>query len=91
MRRCSIGGIAIVNGSDAVVISVLQVAVGALLDRLVGQGRWVHRLVVSHVFHAVLMETMVKEFSRMLDQVSMAESRIGLVSNMTGKLPRDGY
>ncbi|HTQ19971.1 type I polyketide synthase, partial [Mycobacterium sp.] len=83
--------LAAVNGPDAVVISGAEGAVTALADRLAQQGRRVHRLAVSHAFHSVLMEPMLEEFTRLLDGVSAAPPRIGLVSNLTGELAGPGY
>lgn len=84
-------GIAAVNAPDAVVISGPEAAVGAVVDRLVDQGRRVHRLAVSHAFHSVLMEPMVAEFGAVVAQVSVREPRIGLVSNVSGRLAGAGY
>jgi acyl transferase domain-containing protein len=84
-------GVGAVNGPNAVVISGEQVAVGAVADRLAQRGRRVHRLPVSHAFHSVLMEPMIAEFGRVLAGVSAVEPRIGLVSNVTGRLAGPGY
>uniref|UniRef100_UPI003F9819D5 type I polyketide synthase n=1 Tax=Mycobacterium sp. TaxID=1785 RepID=UPI003F9819D5 len=83
--------IAAVNGPNAVVISGADARVTALADRLAQQGRRVHRLAVSHAFHSVLMDPMLAEFSQLLGGVSAAPPRIGLVSNLTGKLAEPGY
>jgi acyl transferase domain-containing protein len=83
--------IAVVNGPKSVVISGEQVAVGAVAERLAQRGRRVHRLAVSHAFHSVLMEPMIAEFGRVLAGVSAVEPRIGLVSNVTGRLAGPGY
>jgi acyl transferase domain-containing protein len=48
-------------------------------------------LAVSHAFHSVLMDPMLEEFARLVAGVSVAESRIGLVSNVTGRLAGPGY
>lgn len=48
--------IAAVNAPESVVISGEQAAVGVVVDRLVGLGRRVRRLAVSHAFHSVLMD-----------------------------------
>ncbi|MGO8963784.1 MAG: SDR family NAD(P)-dependent oxidoreductase [Mycobacterium sp.] len=83
--------IAAVNGPNSVVISGEQAAVGVITDRLVGQGRRVHRLAVSHAFHSPLMEPMIEQFGRVVAEVPAAEPRIGLVSNLTGQLAGAGY
>jgi acyl transferase domain-containing protein len=56
-----------------------------------GKGRRVHRLAVSHAFHSVLMEPMLQQFSQLLAEISAAQPRIGLVSNLTGQLAGQGY
>src|SRR5262249_23333645 len=84
-------GVAAVNGLNAVVISGEQVAGGAVADRLAQRGRRAHRLAVSHAFHSVLMEPMIAEFGRVLAGLSAVEPRIGLVSNVTGRLAGPGY
>lgn len=84
-------GIAAVNGPSSVVLSGEAAAVGAVADRLAGMGRRVHRLPVSHAFHSSLMEPMIEKFGRVVAEVSVAEPRIGLVSNVTGQLAGPGY
>jgi acyl transferase domain-containing protein len=83
--------IAAVNGANSVVISGEEAAVAAVAGRLAGLGRRVHRLAVSHAFHSALMEPMVQQFAQVLAEVSVAEPRIGLVSNVTGELAGPGY
>jgi acyl transferase domain-containing protein len=83
--------IAAVNSPNSVVISGAETAVGAVADRLAGLGRRAHRLAVSHAFHSALMEPMVQQFAQVLAAVSVAEPRIGLVSNVTGQLAGPGY
>ncbi len=83
--------IAAVNGPNSVVISGAEAAVNAVADRWAGLGRRVHRLAVSHAFHSALMEPMAQRFAQVLAEVSVAEPRIGLVSNMTGQLAGPGY
>ena len=56
-------GIAAVNGPASVVVSGEQVRWRGAADRLVVQGRRVHRLAVSHAFHSALMEPMLDEFA----------------------------
>ena len=83
--------LAAVNGPEAVVVSGSEAAVGVVVDRLVGAGRRVHRLAVSHAFHSVLMEPMLGEFERVLAGVSVGAPRVGLVSNVSGGLAGAGY
>jgi acyl transferase domain-containing protein len=83
--------IAAVNARNSVVISGAEVPVSALADRLAQQGARVHRLAVSHAFHSVLVEPMIDEFGRLVADVEAGEPRIGLVSNLTGRLAGAGY
>ncbi|OBF44773.1 polyketide synthase [Mycobacterium sp. 852002-50816_SCH5313054-b] len=83
--------IAAVNGPEAVVVSGERGAVDAVVDRLAKLGRRVHRLAVSHAFHSPLMDPMIDDFAAVLDGISVAEPRIGLVSNLTGELAGPGY
>jgi acyl transferase domain-containing protein len=83
--------VAAVNGPNAVVLSGAQAPVEALADRLARDGRRVHRLAVSHAFHSPLMRPMVAEFSAAVAGIEAGEPRIGLVSNVTGRLAGAGY
>ncbi len=83
--------IAAVNGPDAVVISGARGPAGAVADTLAQRGRRVHRLAVSHAFHSPLMEPMIDEFAAVVADVSPAEPRIPLVSNVSGELAGPGY
>ncbi len=83
--------IAAVNGPTAVVLSGAQAPVEALADRLVQAGRRVHRLAVSHAFHSPLMQPMVPEFAAAVADIEVGKPRIGLVSNLTGRLAGAGY
>ncbi|ORA77629.1 polyketide synthase, partial [Mycobacterium malmoense] len=82
---------AAINGPEAVVLSGERSAVEAVTDRLARLGRRVHRLAVSHAFHSPLMEPMIEDFAAVVAGVSAAEPRIGLVSNVTGRLAEPGY
>lgn len=83
--------VAAVNAPDSVVLSGPEAAVGAVADRLTGQGIRVHRLAVSHAFHSALMEPMLDEFSTALVDLPVAPPRTGLISNVTGDLAGPGY
>src|SRR5262249_23607388 len=78
--------IAAVNGSDSVVISGKRLAVEAVVAVLHAEGVATQPLQVSHAFHSPLMEPMLGEFEQVASQVTYAAPRIGLVSNVTGKL-----
>ncbi|OBH56865.1 type I polyketide synthase [Mycobacterium sp. E2479] len=83
--------IAAVNGPNAVVLSGARAPVQALADRLAREGRRVHRLAVSHAFHSPLMQPMMAEFSAAVAGIEVRAPRIGLVSNVTGRLAGAGY
>lgn len=83
--------IAAVNGPASVVISGAHDAVSAIADRLRGQGRRVHRLAVSHAFHAALMEPMIAEFTAVAAELSVGLPTIPVISNVTGQLVADDF
>lgn len=83
--------VAAVNAPDSVVLSGPEAAVGAVVKRLVAQGRRVHRLAVSHAFHSALMEPMLEDFVSALADLTASEPRISLISNLTGELAGTGY
>jgi acyl transferase domain-containing protein/acyl carrier protein len=73
------------------VLSGGQAAVAAVSDRLAAGGARVHRLAVSHAFHSPLMEPMMGDFAAAAADVSAAEPRVALVSNLTGQLAGPDY
>ena len=77
-------GIAAVNGPSSVVVSGDEEPVLRVADRFAADGRKTRRLRVSHAFHSARMEPMLDGFRRVLEQVSFAEPRIPVVSNLTG-------
>ncbi|HEX5254871.1 MAG TPA: SDR family NAD(P)-dependent oxidoreductase [Mycobacterium sp.] len=83
--------IAAVNGPQSLVLSGEQAAVAAVSDRLATGGARVHRLAVSHAFHSPLMEPMMADFAAAAADVSAAEPRVALVSNLTGRLAGPDY
>ncbi|OBJ48730.1 type I polyketide synthase [Mycobacterium sp. 1423905.2] len=83
--------IAAVNGRRSVVISGSESAVNDVTDRLARHGRRVRRLTVSHAFHSSLMDPMLDEFARLTSGIAVAQPRIPLVSNVTGRLADIGY
>src|SRR5690606_30309161 len=89
--------VAAVNGPENTVVSGAEEAVEACLRELGERGyRW-KRLVVSHAFHSPLMDPVLGEFERVAGGVRYGERRIGVVSNVTGRvagaaeLCRPGY
>jgi acyl transferase domain-containing protein len=78
--------IAAVNGPASVVLSgeadaVAEVASGWAKAK---------RLKTSHAFHSALMEPMLAEFRAVLAELTFAEPRVPLVSNVTGALATPG-
>ncbi len=80
--------LAAVNGPRSVVLSGEQPAVLAAARRWEEQGRRTKRLNVSHAFHSPRMEAMLDAFERVAGELSYAEPKIPIVSNLTG-LPAD--
>ncbi|GAA4011748.1 hypothetical protein GCM10022247_37790 [Allokutzneria multivorans] len=76
--------IAAINGPDSVVVSGVEDAVltvaAAFADRKTS------RLKVSHAFHSPLMEPMLAEFARSLEDIEFTAPQIPVVSNLTGSL-----
>ena len=68
-----------------------EAAVAAVLARLEPAGVRCERLVVSHAFHSALMDPILDEFERAAGQVEFTTPRIGIVSNLTGRIadPRE--
>jgi acyl transferase domain-containing protein len=83
--------IAAVNGPNSIVISGAEAAVGAVANRLADLGRRVHPLAVSHAFHSALMEPILLPFAQAVAEIEVAQPRISLVSNVTGRLAETGY
>nr|MBA2245212.1 polyketide synthase dehydratase domain-containing protein [Gemmatimonadota bacterium] len=78
--------IAAVNGPRNVVVSGEGAALRALLAQLAEQGIKAKPITVSHAFHSPLMEPMLDEFARIAASVEFAPPRIGVVSNVSGRV-----
>ena len=78
--------IAAVNAPDNVVISGEAGALDALVARLEAVGIQARRLIVSHAFHSPLMDPVLDEFTAAVARCDRAAPRIGLVSNLTGRI-----
>ncbi|MFC5754742.1 SDR family NAD(P)-dependent oxidoreductase [Actinomadura rugatobispora] len=78
--------IAAVNGPASVVISGGQDAVASVAKELEARGGKTTRLRVSHAFHSPLMDPMLEDFAKELAAVEFHAPRLGLVSNLTGRL-----
>ncbi|MGX1798649.1 SDR family NAD(P)-dependent oxidoreductase, partial [Streptomyces albidoflavus] len=82
--------VAAVNGPSSVVVSGVEEAVEAVAEVFRGQGRRVSRLRVSHAFHSPLMEPMLDAFHEVLRDLSFAEPRLPVVSNVSGRVAEPG-
>jgi acyl transferase domain-containing protein len=78
--------LAAVNGPANVVISGRRAAVEAVVRTLEAEGVVTRQLAVSHAFHSPLMDPMLDEFERVAGEIPHSAPRIGLVSNVTGRL-----
>ena len=76
--------IAAINGPSSIVISGEPNTLDKALARLETKGLSVTRLPVSHAFHSRLMEPMLKEFAKELEQTEFFEPEITVISNLTG-------
>ncbi|SES41636.1 SDR family NAD(P)-dependent oxidoreductase, partial [Lentzea albida] len=79
--------VAAVNRADSVVVAGDEAAVLEIAARF--GDRRTSRLRVSHAFHSPLMEPMLDEFARALENLSFREPLMPLVSNVTGALVTD--
>ncbi|GGP44551.1 hypothetical protein GCM10010214_16800 [Streptomyces abikoensis] len=82
--------IAAVNGPDSVVIAGEEAAVLRIAEGLAAEGRKTQRLAVSHGFHSPLMDPMLDDFHRAIEDLTFSEPRIPLISNVTGGVAAPG-
>jgi len=78
--------LAAVNAPRQVVISGAAEAVDAAVRVLQSTGVRTTELVVSHAFHSALMEPMLEPFARVARDISFAQPKLPVVSNVTGEL-----
>ncbi|WP_434095081.1 SDR family NAD(P)-dependent oxidoreductase, partial [Streptomyces albidoflavus] len=92
LRLESVEGVSVaaVNGPSSVVVSGAEDAVEAVAEVFRELGRRVSRLRVSHAFHSPLMEPMLDAFHEVLRDLSFAEPRLPVVSNVSGRIAEPG-
>jgi myxalamid-type polyketide synthase MxaB len=78
--------IAAVNAPDSIVVSGAAPALAAVLEELARRGIRAQPLTVSHAFHSPLMDPILDEFAAAAGRLCLSAPRIGLVSNVTGRL-----
>jgi acyl transferase domain-containing protein/acyl carrier protein len=77
--------LAAVNGPTSVVVSGDEQPVLDVAAAWEERGRKTKRLRVSHAFHSHRMDGMLDEFARIVGELSFAQPRIPIVSNLTGE------
>ncbi|MCX2729381.1 SDR family NAD(P)-dependent oxidoreductase [Saccharopolyspora sp. NFXS83] len=82
--------LAAVNGPNSVVVSGDSEAVEAIVARWRDQGRKTSRLPVSHAFHSPHMDSVLAGFAEVVGALPLAEPRIPIVSNRTGRVAEAG-
>ncbi|HUL78058.1 MAG TPA: type I polyketide synthase, partial [Vicinamibacteria bacterium] len=82
--------VAAVNGPESVVISGRREAVRRVVEGLERSGVKAKELAVSHAFHSPLMEPMLDEFEGVAAGIRYEAPRLGVVSNVTGRLLKGG-
>jgi len=78
--------IAAINESHSVVISGAKDKVAEIVRLFSAQNIKVKYLKVSHAFHSAMLDPMLDEFAKVVAEVSLAEPKIALVSNLSGKI-----
>ncbi|WP_456154773.1 type I polyketide synthase [Streptomyces chartreusis] len=76
--------IAAVNGPRAVVVSGQEAACLDVAAAAKTAGALVKRLRVSHAFHSPLMDPILAEFSKVLEDIRFHTPTIPIISNLTG-------
>lgn len=77
------------NGPLQVVVSGEREALQGVAARFEAEGVRIHWLQVSHAFHSPLMDPMLEEFGRICAEVTYQRPKLGLISNVTGRLAGD--
>ena len=81
--------VAAVNGPKSVVISGPSQAAANVVAALGASAVRTQPLKVSHAFHSVLMEPMLREFERSCARATFGPPRVRIVSNVTGLVAGD--
>ena len=77
--------IAAINSPNLCVVSGPFDQIGALEERLKGEGVAARRLNTSHAFHSPMMEPVLAPFTELLRQTTFGEPQIPYVSNVTAR------
>ena len=85
IAQSGVVALAAVNGPSSVVLSGDEDAVLGIAGAWSERGRKTRRLQVSHAFHSPRMDGMLDEFARVLGEISFAQPRIPVISNLTGE------
>src|SRR5690606_10573446 len=78
--------VAAVNGPENVVVSGAEEAVAEVVRTLEARGVRSRPLRVEHAFHSPLMDPVLDRFEEVVSGLSLEEPRIGVVSNLTGRM-----
>lgn len=77
--------LAAVNAEKLCVLSGSSPAIARVEAALAQRGITTQRLQVSHAFHSSLVEPVLDDFRRVLEQVTLSKPHIPFVSNVTGQ------
>ncbi len=78
--------IAAINAPDNIVVSGAAPALAVVLEQLARRGIRTQSLTVSHAFHSPLMDPILDAFAEAAGRVRFSAPRVGLISNLTGRL-----
>lgn len=78
--------IAAINGPQSTVISGPITVLQTMVEQFARNGIKGKFLSVSHAFHSPLMEPMLAEFEQVAQQISYSQSKLKLISNVTGQV-----